>query len=123
MIDSTNIDSKKSKYEILRKSVANQIYSHPKFIAIRSIPLIFIGFLIFCLILIHHSVCNPYQLTKHTKKMLSKFTYLIMGLTVAIGHVYLLSLRTEYKQKIYTLWKYKQEFDDYDGNYYNPQYI
>ena len=123
MSDNTNLDLKIQRYNVLRQTVHDQIFQLPKYIAIRKIPLIFLGFLIFCLILIHHSVCNPYKLTKPNKKMLNKFTYLIMGLTVAIAHVYLSSLRTEYKQKIYTLWKYKQELEDYDNHYYNPIYI
>lgn len=123
MIDSTNIELRKSKYEDLRKYANNQIYTLPKYMIIRKIPLVFLGFLILCLILIHVTVCNPFQLSKHNKKMLSKFNYLLMGLVIAIGHVYLSSLRTEYKQKIYTLWKYKQELDDFDGNFYNPKYI
>lgn len=110
-----NMLSKVNKFIFLQKDVSNQIFKDIKYIAIRKIPLIFFIILIITLFLIYYTSVSEYNTySQYYINISDKLCYLFMGLTVVIANVYLLSLRSEYKHKMNTMFKYKKEIDDYN---------
>lgn len=110
-----NMLSKVNKFIFLQKDVSNQIFKDIKYIAIRKIPLIFFIILIITLFLIYYTSVSEYNTySQYYINIADKLCYLFMGLTVVIANVYLLSLRSEYKHKMNTMFKYKKEIDDYN---------
>lgn len=112
-LEELNMLSKVDNFIFLQKDVNDQIFSNIKYIVIRKIPLIFLIMLIITLFLIYYTSVNKYN-NDNNIAMTDKFCYLFMGLTIVIANVYLLSLRTEYKHKMNTMYKYKKEIDDYN---------
>jgi len=108
-----NMIQKNRKFNFLQQDVYNQIFNKYKYIIIRKIPIVFLIFLLITLLLIYNvpNICH----NKSRKIQYNKICYLFIGLTITIGNVYLLSLRTEYKEKMYNMFKYKKEIDDYNS--------
>jgi hypothetical protein len=114
-LDELNMLSKVDNFIFLQKDVNNQIFKDIKYIVIRKIPLIFLMLLIITLVLIFYTSVSKYDdNSKYNIDIADKLCYLFMGLTVVVANVYLLSLRTEYKYKMNTMFKYKKEIDDYN---------
>lgn len=114
-LDELNMLSKVDNFIFLQKDVNNQIFKDIKYIVIRKIPLIFLMLLIITLVLIFYTSVSKYgDNSKYNIDIADKLCYLFMGLTVVVANVYLLSLRTEYKHKMNTMFKYKKEIDDYN---------
>ena len=116
-LESFNIIQKNNYYNSIKKDVNNQIYNEFKYIAIRKIPILFFIFLILCLFLIFYS--NNYKHTETKKQIIDKILYLVIGITISISHVYLLSLRTEYRDKINSLYKYEKEIKEHNRKVFN----
>lgn len=123
-----NMLNKVDNFKFLQKDVHNQVFKKIKYIAIRKIPLIFLIILIITLFLIYCTSISEYNTnSKYYIDIADKLCYLFIGLTVVIANVYLLSLRSEYKHKMNTMFKYKKEIDDYNTfkineALYNQQY-
>lgn len=110
-----NMLNKVDNFKFLQKDVSNQVFKKIKYIAIRKIPLIFLIMLIITLFLIYYTSISEYDTySKYYINIADKLCYLFIGLTVVIANVYLSSLRTEYKHKMNTMFKYKKEIDDYN---------
>lgn len=123
-----NMLNKVDNFKFLQKDVHNQVFKKIKYIAIRKIPLMFLIMLIITLFLIYYTSISEYNTdSKYYIDIADKLCYLFIGLTIVIANVYLLSLRSEYKHKMNTMFKYRKEIDDYNTlkineALYNQQY-
>ena len=107
-----NMIQKNNKFANLQQNVKDQIYSKLKYILIRRIPILFFIFLFITLFLIYYSSNKLHN--ESYKLKIDKLCYLVMGITIIISNVYLSSLRTEYKDKMYSMFKYKNEIDNFN---------
>jgi heme/copper-type cytochrome/quinol oxidase subunit 2 len=103
------IDYYGSYISIEKKDIEDKIYHQFNYILIRNIPILLIIFLILCIILIFYTSYNNFN--ENTKLMLNKFCNLIMGTTIVIIGVYLITFRCEYRNKINIIKNYETEFN------------